>query len=167
MDCITDKSCNLKRNLRFKQYDVINTKEQSVLNSIKDAFEGEDMQTQYSILGYRIDLYFHEYKLAIEVVELWHGDRNPSNEIERQKALQKVLNCVFIRINPDEKKFNIQREINKEHRHIKKREIKDLKEEDEKLKKDNQELKKENKELKKDKESLIDDISKKIARIKI
>ena len=103
MDCRTDKSCNLKRKLGFKLLDVINTKEQTVLNSLKDAFEGEDMQTQYSILGYRIDLYFHEYKLAIEVDKLWHGDRNPSNEIERQKALEKVLNCVFIRINPDEK----------------------------------------------------------------
>ena len=28
-----------------------------------DAFEGENMQTQYSVLGYRIDLYFHDYKL--------------------------------------------------------------------------------------------------------
>ena len=120
MDCRTDKSCNLKRNLGFKRYDVINTKEQTVLNSIKDAFEGEDMQTQYSILGYRIDLYFHEYKLAIEVDELGHGDRNFNDQIKSQKALEKELNCVFVGINPDEKNFNIYREINKIHRHINK-----------------------------------------------
>ena len=48
---------------------MINTKEQIVLKSIKDAFEGEDMQTQCSILGYRIDLYFHKRKLAIDVDE--------------------------------------------------------------------------------------------------
>ena len=41
-------------------------------------------------------------------------------KIERQKALEKELNCVFIRINPDEKDFNIFKEINKIHRHIKK-----------------------------------------------
>ena len=41
------------------------TKEQSVLKSIMDAFEGENMQTQYSILGYRI-----------EVDEKGHKDRN-------------------------------------------------------------------------------------------
>ena len=70
MDCRTDESCNLKRNLGFKLHDVIITKEQTVLNSIKDAFEGEDMKTQYSILGCRIDLYFHKDKLAIEVDEL-------------------------------------------------------------------------------------------------
>ena len=119
MACQTDESCNLKRNLGFTLHDVINTKEQTALKSIKDAFEGEDMQTQYSVLGYRIDLYFHKYKLAIEVDELGHADRNLSNEIERQKALEKELNCVFIRINPDEKNFNIFREINKIHRHIK------------------------------------------------
>ena len=119
MACQTDESCNLKRNLGFTLHDVINTKEQTALKSIKDAFEREDMQTQYSVLGYRIDLYFHKYKLAIEVDELGHADRNLSNEIERQKALEKELNCVFIRINPDEKNFNIFREINKIHRHIK------------------------------------------------
>ena len=120
ISCRTDESCNIKRNLGFKLHDVINTKEQTVLESIKNAFEGEDMQTQYSVLGYRIDLYFHKYKLAIEVDELGHADRNLSNEIERQKVLEKELDCVFIWINPDEKNFNISREINKIHRHIKK-----------------------------------------------
>ena len=76
MNCRTDESCNLKKNLGFTLHDVINTKEQTVINSIKDAFEGEDMQTQYSVLGYRIDLYFHKYKLAIKVDELGHVDRN-------------------------------------------------------------------------------------------
>ena len=42
--------------LGFKGYDIILTKEQSVLRSVMDAFEGENMQTQYSVLGYRIDL---------------------------------------------------------------------------------------------------------------
>ena len=27
-----------------------------------DAFEGENMQTQYSVLGNRTDLYFHDYR---------------------------------------------------------------------------------------------------------
>ena len=118
MSCRTDISCNLKRNLGFGLHYVINTKEQTVINSIKDAFEGENIQTQYSVLGYRIDLYFHKHKLAIEVDELGHADRNLSNEIERQKALEKELDCVFIRINLDEENFNIFKEINKMHRHI-------------------------------------------------
>ena len=44
INCRTDESCNLKRNLGFRLLDMINTKEQTVLKSIKDAFEGEDMQ---------------------------------------------------------------------------------------------------------------------------
>ena len=34
--------------------------------------------------------------------------------------LEKELDCIFIRINPDEKFFDIFKEINKIHRHIKK-----------------------------------------------
>ena len=120
MDCRTDESCNLKRNLGFTLHDVINTKEQTVINSIKDAFEGENMQTQYTVLNYRIDLYFHKYKLAIEVDELGHNDRNINDDIQRQQALERELNCVFIRINPDAVDFNIFKEINKIHRHINK-----------------------------------------------
>ena len=54
---------------------MINTKEQTI-NSIEDTFEGENIQTQYSVLGYRINLYFHEYKLAIKVDELGHTNKN-------------------------------------------------------------------------------------------
>ena len=52
MDCRTNESCNLQRNLGFRLHDVINTKEQTVINSI------EDMQTQFIVLGCRIDLNF-------------------------------------------------------------------------------------------------------------
>ena len=69
--------------LGFRLHDVINTKEQTVLKSIKDTFEGGDMQIYYSVLGYRIDLYFHKHKLETEVDKLGHTDRNLSNEIER------------------------------------------------------------------------------------
>ena len=103
----------------FKQHDVINCKEQTVLESIKGAFEGEDMQTQYTVIGYRIGLYFHEYKLAIEVNECGHNDKNIDYEIQRQRAIEKVLGCMFIRINPDEENLSIFRATNKIHRHIK------------------------------------------------
>ena len=59
MDCRTDKSCSFKENLGFKLH-VINTKEQTIINSMKNKFEGENIQTQYSVLGYRIHLYFHK-----------------------------------------------------------------------------------------------------------
>ena len=127
MDCRTDQSCNLKRNLGFRLHDVINTNEQSVINSIKGALEGENMQTQYTVIGYSIDLYFHKYKLAIEVdEELGHNDRNIDYEIQRQQVLERELGCAFIRINPDATDFNIFKEINKIHKHMKKSSKKSL-----------------------------------------
>ena len=45
MDCRADKSCSFLKTLGFKLYDVINTKEQTIINSIKNRFEGENIQT--------------------------------------------------------------------------------------------------------------------------
>ena len=64
-------------------------KEQSVIKSIKNVFDGEDMQTRYSVLGYRIDLYFYEYKLAIEIDEFGHNDSNTDYEIKREREIEK------------------------------------------------------------------------------
>ena len=61
------------------------------------------MQTQHSVLGYRIDLYFHDYKPAIQIHEKEHSNRNIDNEIKRQKAKGQKLGCEFIRIDPDKK----------------------------------------------------------------
>ena len=44
----------------------------------------------------------------------------PCNEIERQKVLEKELDCMFIRINPDGKYFNISKGTNNIHSYIKK-----------------------------------------------
>ena len=118
MNYSTDESCKFKRNLGFTLHDVINTKEQKVINSIKDTFKGENMQTQYTVLGYRIDLYFHKYKLAIEIDELGHNDRSADHETQGKRDLERELNCVFIRIKPDAADFNICKEINKIDRHI-------------------------------------------------
>ena len=43
----------------------------------------------YSVLDYRIDLYFHDNKFAIEVDEKGHKDIDIDHEIQRQKELEK------------------------------------------------------------------------------
>ena len=58
MDCRTTSVHKLGTRLGFTQYHVILTIEQSVLTGTMSSFEGENMQTQYNILGYRINLYF-------------------------------------------------------------------------------------------------------------
>ena len=62
-----------------------------MFGSIKDPFEGHNMKTQYSVLGYKIDLYFHKYKLAIEVDELGHKDRDIDYKMQREKAIENNL----------------------------------------------------------------------------
>ena len=73
MDCRKTSAHKFGTRLGLKQYDVILTKEQSMLTKITSSFEGENIQ---SVLSYRIDLYFHDYKLAIEIDENGHSDRN-------------------------------------------------------------------------------------------
>ena len=88
---------NFRILLGFRENDIMLTKEQSVLKSVMDAFEGENIQTQYSVLGYRIDLHFYDYRLAIEINEKGNKDRIIDHEIQRQKALEKELGCQFVR----------------------------------------------------------------------
>ena len=59
------------------------------------------MQTQYNILCYRTDLYFHDYKLAIEIDENGHRDKNIDWEIKWKKPIEEQLGCKFIRMDLD------------------------------------------------------------------
>ena len=43
------------------------------------------MQTQYSVLGYEINLYFPDYKLAIEINENVHSNINIECKIKIEK----------------------------------------------------------------------------------
>ena len=82
------------------------TKEQSVTTKVMKVFPNEKISRQRSVLTYQIDLYFSEHKLALEVDEKVHKDRNIYYEIKRQKAIEKELGCEFIRINPDVKDYD-------------------------------------------------------------
>ena len=87
----TATTCRFRERLGFKSHDAIDTKEQTVLPAIEKLFEGENMKTQYGVLDYRINLYFHDYKLAIEVGVYGHCDRDIDYEIQRQKTLKREL----------------------------------------------------------------------------
>ena len=59
------EAIEFRSRLGFTQYGITLKKESSVLKSIMETFLGKNMETQYSVLNYRMDLYFHDYKLAI------------------------------------------------------------------------------------------------------
>ena len=54
---------------------------------------------RHKYILFRIDIYFSEYSLAVEIDEKGHTDRDFIFEEKRQKALEKKLGCIFIRIN--------------------------------------------------------------------
>ena len=60
-------------------------KEESVTIKIIKVFSNEKILLQHSVLNYQIDLYFSEHKLAIEVDEKGHTDRDEKNMKEKKK----------------------------------------------------------------------------------
>ena len=86
------KTIKFRTDLGFNQINLILKKEQSVIESIRDTFKGEDIRIQYTVLGYRIDLYFYEHKLAIEIGELSHNDRNTDYETKTEREIKNELN---------------------------------------------------------------------------
>ena len=91
MDCRTTPAVNFRTKVGFNQHDPIMTQEQSILSKIMTLFASEEIILQHNVLGYRIDPYFSKYKLAIELDEQGHKDRNIGHEIQRQKTLEKEL----------------------------------------------------------------------------
>ena len=57
----------------------------------------DDKKHKYIL--FKIDIYFSEYFLAVEIDEKNDDDRDLIFEVKRRKVLEKKLNCKFIRIN--------------------------------------------------------------------
>jgi very-short-patch-repair endonuclease len=86
----------------------VNYIEGEVIDIIIDAVEGlTACCKQYTVEGYRIDLYLRDINLAIECDEMGHENKDDLSEIIRQKTIEKKLGCTFLRFNPDDKNFKI------------------------------------------------------------
>ena len=91
--------------------------ESDTIDCIIKAFSGYETIKQYQILGYRIDLYFVDYKIAVECDEYNHKYQL-ENDKKREEIIKEKLCCDFIRYNPDDKNFNIFLVINEIMRKI-------------------------------------------------
>ena len=118
MKCRTKAAVNFKTRLGFIQHDPIMIQEQSVLSKIVTVLTAEEIILQHNVLGYRTDAYLLKYKLAIEVDEQGHNNRDIKYEIERQKAIKKEPGCEVIRINPTKEDYNTIGEIGKIQNYI-------------------------------------------------
>ena len=92
---------------KINQHDPILTKEQSIGSKTVKAFPNENIKKQFLVLNEKNGFHFPRRKLALEVHELGHLDRNKGKEIKRPKKLEKQLKCTFFRINPYKENFDI------------------------------------------------------------
>ena len=82
IDARTTAVVKAKANFRINQHHPILTKEQSICSKILKVFT--EIIEQYFILNERIDFYLPKHKLAVEVDELGHLDRDEEDKIKRQ-----------------------------------------------------------------------------------
>ena len=91
--------------------------EQDIISALQVAFEGEIILTQYCIENKRLDAYFSEYKLGIEIDEYNHESRNFNHEKSRQLMIE-IHGITVIRTNPDAADFDMNKLINQIYKHI-------------------------------------------------
>ena len=156
-----------RKKLKIPDYEISESIEHEVKSKIETIFVNEDILEEYSVKIYeidpyfyehynkkiqvdnndreyilfRIDVYFTKYSLAVEIDEKGHTDRDLIFEEKRQKALEKKLNCTFIRINTSKENYDadyeasrIQTFISKFKDKEKETEVKKLEDEINKLK---------------------------------
>ena len=82
-----------------------------LVNIMKKKIQVDNNGKKYIL--FRIDIYFTKYCLAAEIDEKGHTDRDLIFERKRQEALEKKLNCTFIRINTSKEIFNVNYEANR------------------------------------------------------
>ena len=92
--------------LGFKENQIFETKEYSIIKRIKKVFIKQKIIDQFKIDKYFIDLYSPEHKLGIEIDENCHLDRLKIKEKEREETIKNV-GITLIRINPDKDGFDI------------------------------------------------------------
>lgn len=92
----------VRSKLKFKQHDLIITKELSVLTKIMNLFATEKILMQHSVSSYKIDCNLLK---ANQVDKKSQKERNEDKEIDIKRAIEKELICKFIRINLDEKRL--------------------------------------------------------------
>ena len=106
-------------------------------------FEVEIIFTQYCIKNKRLDAYFSNHKLGIEVDEYNHEGRNSNYEKSRQLMIENH-GITIIRTNVDAADFDINRLLNQIYAHI---------------------IESTKKQKLSTKKSLIDDLSKKLSEL--
>ena len=111
-----------------------------ILVSIIKKIQVDKNGKQYIL--FRIDIFFTKYCLAVEIDEKGHTDRDLTFEQKRQEALEKKLNCTFIRINTSKENYDADYEVSRIQTFISNFNKNKIKERDNKIKELEDEMKK-------------------------
>ncbi len=116
--CRSENMDEIHKELESNRYEtVIIPVEVTTLNFIQESFRSHESIRQYTVLKYRIDLYFPKYKLAIECDENSHKNRLEKDKI-REEEIKEELKCTFIRYMPQKEGFKMSNVISDIHNHI-------------------------------------------------
>ena len=99
----------------------------------KEKIQTDKNECEYIL--FRIDVYFIEYLLAVEVNEKDHADRDLIFDKKRQETLEKKLGWKFIRINTSKEGYDADYEARRIQTFISKFKDKQLKEQEDEIKK--------------------------------
>jgi very-short-patch-repair endonuclease len=93
--------------------------ETDIIKCLLTTFDGNIMIPQYRCKQYMVDLYFPEYRLAVECDELHHNNHQQKLlDAKRQHDITTTLGCRFIRFSPYHKDFNVFKLINEIYIHF-------------------------------------------------
>jgi very-short-patch-repair endonuclease len=95
----------------------IQSHEATVLEQLIDSLDTTERYTlQHQIGPYRIDMYLPDSKVAVEVDEQGHTDRDQVYEKTREEYIKNNLTTKILRINPHAPNFRMAKEIGNLHR---------------------------------------------------
>lgn len=78
-----------------------------IQNAYKDVASKREFSVRTDDHAYRVDLYFRDYRIAVECDEKGHRNRYTVYERARQDAITEKLRCTFVRYNPHSPNFDI------------------------------------------------------------
>lgn len=88
--------------MKFEKQTIFCPSEESkCVEFIESAFEGERMIRQHVVGRFRVDLFFPNYNLAVEIDEAHHRC-NAEEDAARQRELEDLMACVFVRCDTTE-----------------------------------------------------------------
>lgn len=90
---------------------ITHSKQSKTISIIRNAFIHLNPIEEFFISGYRIDLYFPSYRLAVECDEIHHQNQRQHDKA-RQDAITRLLGCSWVRYCPEAKDFCVGKVVN-------------------------------------------------------